>query len=147
MRTLLTLLVSLAATVAAADPLSAVSATPGASSLTVRSSAYGKILVDGRGFALYAFTKDARGKSACQGACARAWPPYIVKQCPVAGAGARASLTGTTRRGDGRIQVTYGGRPLYYYVGDKRAGQVLCQNVVEFGGTWLVVRGSGRLVR
>ena len=147
MRTLLTLLVSLAATVAAADPLSAVSATPGASSLTVRSSAYGKILVDGRGFALYAFTKDPRGKSACHGACARAWPPYTVKRRAVAGRGVRASLIGTTARSDGTLQATYNGRPLYYYVGDKRAGQVLCQNVVEFGGTWLVVRGSGRLVR
>jgi hypothetical protein len=45
------------------------------------------------------------------------------------------------------MQVTYAGRPLYYYVGDKRAGQVLCQNVPEFGGTWLVLRASGRLVR
>ena len=143
MRTLLTLLVCLAATVAA----SAGAGTPGASTLTVRGSAYGKILFDGRGFALYAFTKDSRGKSACHGACARAWPPYTVKGRAVAGRGVRASLIGTTARGDGTLQATYNGRPLYYYVGDKRAGQVLCQNIAEFGGTWLVVRGSGRLVR
>jgi hypothetical protein len=42
--------------------------------------------------------------------------------------------------------VTYDGRPLYYYVGDG-VGQVKCQAVDEFGGTWLVVRPSGRLVR
>jgi predicted lipoprotein with Yx(FWY)xxD motif len=57
------------------------------------------------------------------------------------------SLLGTSRRRDGRLQVTYNGRPLYFYVGDKKPGQVLCQNVDEFGGTWLVVRPSGRLVR
>jgi hypothetical protein len=43
--------------------------------------------------------------------------------------------------------VTYGGHPLYYYAGDRRPGEILCQNVVEFGGTWLVVTPSGRAVR
>lgn len=42
--------------------------------------------------------------------------------------------------------MTYAGRPLYYYV-DRRPGQILCQDVFEFGGRWLVVRGDGRLVR
>jgi len=59
----------------------------------------------------------------------------------------RQSLIGTTRRRDGRRQITYNGRPLYYYVGDKRPGQILCQNVNEFGGTWLVVQANGQLVR
>ena len=54
---------------------------------------------------------------------------------------------GTIRRADGRIQVTYAGRPLYYYVGDRRPGQILCQDVEEFGGLWLVVRPSGAPVR
>ena len=59
----------------------------------------------------------------------------------------KRSLLGTIRRRDGRRQITYNGRPLYHYVGDKSPGQVLCQNVDEFGGTWLVVRPSGVLVR
>ena len=45
------------------------------------------------------------------------------------------------------LQVTYAGRPLYYYVGDRRPGQILCQNVSEFGGLWLVARANGTLVR
>jgi predicted lipoprotein with Yx(FWY)xxD motif len=61
--------------------------------------------------------------------------------------GVRQPLIGTTRRRDGRQQVTYNGRPLYYYIGDKSPGQVLCQNVDEFGGTWLVLRQNGQLVR
>jgi predicted lipoprotein with Yx(FWY)xxD motif len=59
----------------------------------------------------------------------------------------KASLLGTIRRANGSRQVTYAGRPLYYYVGDKKPRQILCQNVSEFGGLWLVVRPSGKLVR
>jgi predicted lipoprotein with Yx(FWY)xxD motif len=114
--------------------------------VTLRASAFGKILFDGGGHALYAFTKDPRRRSVCAGACAKAWPPYVVKARPKAGAGVKASLLGTTKRADGRTQVTYNGRPLYYYVGDP-VGQVRCQNVSEFGGLWLVMRPSGRLVR
>jgi predicted lipoprotein with Yx(FWY)xxD motif len=64
-----------------------------------------------------------------------------------ASAGTARGKLGTTRRADGTLQATYGGRPLYYYVGDRRPGQVLCQNVVEYGGRWLVLRADGRLVR
>ena len=110
-------------------------------------SGYGRILVDGKGFALYAFTRDGRGRSRCAGECARAWPPYIVRGAVRAGSGVAEGRLGVTRRADGRGQATFDGRPLYYYVGDRRPGQVLCQNVREFGGLWLVVRPSGRLVR
>ena len=66
---------------------------------------------------------------------------------PRAAAGVKATLLGTTKRADGTLQVTYAGRPLYYYVGDRKPGQVLCQNVREFGGVWLVIRSTGALVR
>jgi predicted lipoprotein with Yx(FWY)xxD motif len=116
--------------------------------LTVRSARFGRILFDGRGRALYAFTRDRRGgRSQCYGACAKAWPVYFAKGRLLAGKGVKQALIGSTRRRDGRRQVTYNRRPLYYYVGDKSSGQVLCQNVDEFGGTWLVVRPNGQLVR
>ena len=122
--------------------------THASSTLTVRNTRYGRILFDGRGRALYAFTRDRRGGSSrCNGACAKKWPVYFAKGRPLAGTGARESLVGTTQRRDGQRQVTYNGRPLYYYVGDKSPGQILCQNVNEFGGTWLVVHPSGQLVR
>ncbi|HSF61421.1 MAG TPA: hypothetical protein VLA69_06980 [Gaiellaceae bacterium] len=115
--------------------------------LTVRSSQYGRILFDGSNRALYAFTADRRGRpSTCYGACAAAWPPYIVQGPVRTGAGTASSLYGTTRRRDGKRQLTYSGWPLYYYVADP-VGRVLCQNVFEFGGLWLVVRPSGKLVR
>ena len=114
---------------------------------TAKSSSFGRVLFDGRGYVLYAFTRDANGRSACCGACAKAWPVYYSKGTVRAGTGIKRSLLGTTKRRDGRRQITYARRPLYYYVGDTRPGQILCQDVAEFGGTWLIVRPSGRLVR
>ena len=109
----------------------------------MHASKYGRILFDGRGFALYTFTRDPRGRSTCAGACAKKWPPDIVSNRPAAGKGAKCSLLRTVRRSDGSLQATYAGRPLYYYVSDKKPGQILCQNVSLFGGLWLVVRADG----
>jgi len=143
----LAILVVVTASFAAGSVIARASADAQAT-LTARSSRFGSVLFDGRGRALYAFTRDRRGgASRCYGACAQKWPVYFAGGRLVAGKGVKRSLVGTTRRRDGRRQITYNGRPLYYYVGDKSAGQVSCQNVAEFGGTWLVVRPSGALVR
>src|SRR5688572_2516714 len=127
MRTLtaLTAIVALALLLPAAS-MSEPSA--GRSTLTAKSSRFGRVVFDGRGYVLYAFTADARARSNCYGACAAAWPPYIVSGRPKRGAGVTGRL-GTTRRRDGRLQGTIDGRPLYYYVGDRRPGQILCHNV------------------
>ena len=108
-------------------------------------SQFGRILGDGRGQAFYLFDKERRGRSECYGACAEAWPPVLTRGRPIARDGVRAGLLGGTRRRDGTLQVTYRGHPLYYYVRD-RPGLVLCHDVVEFGGTWLVLGRSGRAV-
>jgi len=115
--------------------------------VVVHSSSYGRVLFDGRGFALYAFTRDRPRRSNCSGACAKAWPPYLVKRKPLAGTGAKSSLLGVVRRADGGLQATYAGRPLYYYVGDRKPRQIGCQGVFEFGGYWRVVRPSGKPIR
>jgi predicted lipoprotein with Yx(FWY)xxD motif len=140
------LLVVSAAFVAASFPARDLAAPSSAPTVTVRGSDYGRILFDGGKRALYAFTRDPRGKASCYGACATAWPPYIVRGTLRAGGGSVRSLLGATHRKDGKRQLTYAGKPLYYYVHD-RPGLVLCQNVREYGGLWLVVRPSGKLVR
>jgi predicted lipoprotein with Yx(FWY)xxD motif len=145
LRFLLSVVLALAA--AAVSPGALASSLLPRSTLTAGPSSFGRILFDGHGFALYAFTRDPRGKSVCTGACAKAWPPYVVMSRPRAAAGVKADLLGTTRRADRAAQVTYAGRPLYSYVGDRRPGQVLCQNVPEFGGTWRVIRPTGTPVR
>jgi predicted lipoprotein with Yx(FWY)xxD motif len=96
---------------------------------------------------VYGFTRDRRnGPSQCYGDCAAAWPVYYAKGTLKAGEGVKQSLLGTTRRRDGRRQVTYNGWPLYYYAHEK-AGEVKCQNVQTHGGTWLVLRPAGTLLR
>jgi predicted lipoprotein with Yx(FWY)xxD motif len=115
--------------------------------LKLRNTRYGPILFDGRDRVLYGFTRDRRGgKSACYGGCAAAWPVYFAKGKVTAMRGVKQSLIGTVRRRDGRRQVTYNGWPLYYYA-HEGPREVKCQNVDEFGGLWLVVKASGRLVR
>ena len=145
MRTFLALATLVTAAVLAPDAMSERQLDRG--TVTVHSSAYGQILFDGTGFVLYGFTKDPRGRSVCSGACAAAWPPYLVTKAPRAAAGVRSALLGTTRRADGKLQVTYAGRPLYYYVGDRSPREIRCQNISEFGGLWLVARANGTLVR
>ena len=125
-------------------PAPAMAARP---SVTVRDSRFGRILTDGGGRTLYLFTRERTARSRCYGACAAAWPPLIAHGPLVTGRGARRGLLRTTRRRDGSRQVTYRGHPLYYYVGERGAGEILCQNVIEFGGTWLVVSPAGKAIR
>ena len=120
-------------------------AAPGASVKVVQSQ-FGRILADGRGQALYFFSREKGRASRCYGACARAWPPVPARGRPVAGGGARAGLIGTTLRRGGTRQLTYGGHPVYLYVGDS-PGRVLCHDVMEFGGVWRVLRSDGSVVR
>jgi predicted lipoprotein with Yx(FWY)xxD motif len=105
-------------------------------------SEFGEILFDGDDRAIYAFDKESAERSECYGACAEAWPPVLTEGEPQASGGVDAKLLGTTERDDGTTQVTYADQPLYYYVDDPR-GEVLCHDVEEFGGLWLVVEPSG----
>ena len=109
-------------------------------------STYGKILVNGSGKALYLFTKEEGPAADCYGDCAVAWPPYLTDGKPVAGQGLSRKRIGTTQRTDGTTQVTYRGHPLYFYVHDT-PNKILCQDVFEFGGLWLLVDDRGRAVR
>jgi predicted lipoprotein with Yx(FWY)xxD motif len=137
-----------AAASASVSPASAdATAAPLTKTLTVKNSRFGRVLFDGRGRVLYAFTRDRRGQpSRCYGDCAKAWPVYFKQGALAAGPGVQRSLLGTTKRRDGRLQITYNGWPLYYYAHEK-AGEIKCQNVVTHGGTWLVVAPSGKPVR
>jgi predicted lipoprotein with Yx(FWY)xxD motif len=135
----LSLAVGLPGAFAASQPASSVK-------VAVANSDLGRILVDGRGRTLYLFAKDARGKSACGGKCASAWPPLIASGKPLAGAGAKASLLGTTRRADGRLQVTYNHHPLYTFVKDTRKGQTNGEGIDAFGAEWDALSPAGTKV-
>jgi predicted lipoprotein with Yx(FWY)xxD motif len=114
--------------------------------VAVASSSLGRILVDGHGRTLYLFAKDRNGKSSCSGSCATYWPPLIASGKPIAVKGAKASLLGTTRRSDGRRQVTYRHHPLYKYVGDAGKGQTTGQGLDLSGGKWWVLSPAGNKI-
>ena len=110
----------------------------------VARSPFGPILVDSRGITLYDFVKDKSTMSACYGACAALWPPLTTTGKLVGGPGVRASLLGTTKRKDGKLEVTYGGHPLYLFVTDRKPGQTTGQGVNQFGGPWWVISPAGK---
>src|SRR5205823_12590121 len=116
----------------------AASAATSTSTISLRTTAVGKVLVAANGRTLYLFTADKRKKSTCYGQCAGYWPPVLASK-PSVGTGLKSSMLGTTKRKDGKLQVTYGGHPLYYFVQDKKAGPVKGQGFVRVGGSWWAV--------
>lgn len=110
--------------------------------IRLQESAFGQILFDGRGQAIYIFENDRRNETVCYGQCAADWPPVFADGKPVAGKGIRSRLLGTIKRRGGRRQVTYAGQPLYYYV-DEGPGEVRCHNVNLNGGLWWVLGADG----
>ena len=109
----------------------------------VGTSPLGQLLVDGSGRTLYLFEADKGTSSVCDGPCAQAWPPLLTKGAPIAGTGANAADLGTTTRKDGTTEVTYNGHPLYYYVGDTKAGDTTGQGLNQFGAKWYVLTPAG----
>jgi predicted lipoprotein with Yx(FWY)xxD motif len=103
----------------------------------------GRILVDSKGFTLYDFHKDKGSASACYGACASVWPPLTTEGAPQSGEGAMASKLGTTKRKDGTVQVTYGGRPLYTYTADTKPGDAKGNDFSSYGAQWYALLPSG----
>lgn len=103
----------------------------------------GQILVDESGMTVYVFLADSGTASTCYTSCAAIWPPVLTSGTPQAGASTQASLLGTTTRTDGKLEVTYAGHPLYYFVTDKVAGDAKGQGINGFGALWWVVAPSG----
>ncbi len=114
--------------------------------ITTYASDFGEILFDEPGQTIYLFDAETTSKPACYDACAAAWPPVLTVGAPrVTGRATeqiKPELLGTTTRTDGGTQVTYAGHPLYYYAHEGKR-QVLCHNVREFGGVWLVIQPDG----
>jgi len=112
---------------------------------STQNSALGKILVSASGRTLYHNAFEKKNVIKCTGACATEWPPLLISAGakPVAGTGVTASLLGTVKRSNGKLQVTYGGKPLYLYAGDKKAGDVKGQGS---GGIWHALTPSGAVV-
>jgi predicted lipoprotein with Yx(FWY)xxD motif len=103
----------------------------------------GRVLFDANGQVVYVFEIDRRNRSNCTSAeCVNAWPPVLTENEPSAGPGVDAGLLGTIRRDGGTLQVTYNGRPLYFYE-HEGPGEIRCHNVDLHGGLWWVVTPQG----
>jgi len=102
----------------------------------------GTFLTGANGLTLYYFTRDAfSGQSICGGKCAEAWPPLLVGEgSAITAADGIDGVTGMIERADGTYQVTYDGRPLYYFAKDAAAGDVAGQGL---GGVWFVATTDG----
>jgi predicted lipoprotein with Yx(FWY)xxD motif len=109
-----------------------------AAALKVSHTRVGPVLASSRGLTLYYYSADKRhsGKSACTGTCATAWPPVAAPVKAPAGVRLPGKLGVITRPG-GLRQVTLNGYPLYFYIGDKAAGQITGDGV---GGAWHVIK-------
>jgi predicted lipoprotein with Yx(FWY)xxD motif len=111
--------------------------------IVAEESDFGRVLFDANGQVIYVFEIDGPNQSNCTSAeCVEAWPPVLTEEEPSAGAGIEAELLGTIRRDDGTLQVTYDGRPLYFYE-HEGPGEIKCHNVNLHGGLWWVVTPSG----
>lgn len=96
----------------------------------------GKYLTDAEGKSLYIFTKDSVGKSACNDDCITRWPVYFRDKVAAAGAGLKDADFATIVRGDGQKQTTFRGYPLYYWMGDSKAGETNGQGI---NNVWFVI--------
>lgn len=122
------------------------SSAAGAATVKARHTKLGTILVGPNGHALYLFEKDKSARTTCTAACAAGWPPLTTKGAPKAGSGLKASLLSTSKRPDGTTQVVYAGHPLYYYAGDRGAGQTSGEGSKAFGAEWYVLSPGGEKV-
>lgn len=133
----------------AATASGAAASTQQGAKVQLRSTSVGKILVNGRGFTLYMFSRDTRNHNACMGirGCPAVWPALMTSGKPVAGPGVNASLLGTTMLSGGKRQVTYAGHPLYTYVADTRPGSTSYVGFRQFGGSWYALSAMGKVVK
>ena len=127
----------------AAPKATATAAASGAVSIKTAKGKPGTFLVDSSGRSLYLFEADKSSTSTCTGACAAAWPPVTTTGAPTAGTGVKASLLGTSKRDDGKMEVTYNGHPLYHFAQDGGPGDTKGEGSNNFGAEWTIVAPDG----
>ena len=144
------ILILVAATALVASlPTALAGASGSRAKLQVRRTRVGTILVNTRGFTVYAFTRDGVNRNNCAEVtgCQSVWPPVTTSGKPIAGRGVSSRLIGTIALKNGVRQVTYAGHPLYTYIADSGPGQTFYVNVSQFGGRWPAVNAAGSQVK
>lgn len=101
----------------------------------------GEILVGPTGMTLYTYTGDPAGAYQCDEGCSENFPPLVITFTSGASARLRGEVTNMIRVPDSRhgrrVQVTYRGRPLYFWSRDQQPGDVTGNGIA---GKWEVAR-------
>jgi predicted lipoprotein with Yx(FWY)xxD motif len=126
--------------------LVAVAAASSGTRVSWRKTTIGNAITTANGRTLYLFRADHGTTSECYGQCATYWPPLLTNGAPTAAGLVKSSLLGTTKRKDGKMQVTYKGHPLYTYVGDTKAGQTAGEGSNASGAKWYALAPSGATI-
>jgi len=93
------------------------------------------VLTNTKGLTLYSLSVEKNGRFICTGSCTSTWRPLVV----AAGTKPMGPVKlGTVRRPEGKIQVTFKGRPLYTFNGDHAKGQANGEGFKDVG-TWHAV--------
>jgi predicted lipoprotein with Yx(FWY)xxD motif len=92
----------------------------------------GSVLANLKGHTLYSLSVEKHGKFICTGGCLSVWHPLTV---PKGVQPTGPVKLGTVKRPDGRIQVTYHGRPLYSFAEDVKPGETNGDGFKDVG-TW-----------
>jgi len=103
----------------------------------------GTYVADGAGRTLYRFDNDTNKppKSNCNGSCATAWPPLLIKSPgKIFPKGIDPKLIGYVERADHSCQVTINGWPVYYFIADAKPGDINGQGV---NGKWFAISPTG----
>jgi predicted lipoprotein with Yx(FWY)xxD motif len=130
----------LAATAVLAGPAGATTSAAKSVAVTTVKTSKGTVLASGK--TLYTLKPSS---TACTTACMQVWPALVLPKGVTkakAGSGVNASKLGAKTLSSGVRQVTYGGKPLYYFVGDTAPGQVK-GNVTDTWGKWTAITAKG----
>ncbi len=90
-------------------------------------------LVDAEGNSLYYFANDEQNVSNCADGCATAWPVFEDDTELVIPSAFSSSQFGTITRTDGKSQITYAGKPLYFFAQDTQRGEIKGHTVANWG--------------
>lgn len=116
----------------AADP------QPAPLTTTVTNEEGDMLVADSFSRTLYVFDLDQNKPApVCAGDCAELWPPYILTPDEVTGL--QAPL-GSIARTNGKMQLTYDGRPVYTYAFDRKEGDDMGNGI---GNVWHYISVDG----
>lgn len=97
------------------------------------------VLTNTKGHTLYSLSVETKGRFICTGGCLSLWKPLLV---PAGVKPMGPVKLGTIKRPEGKVQVTYKGRPLYAFKGDAKSGEANGEGFKDVG-TWHAATVSG----